>query len=115
MTKKLNWKLTELPTASEVSDLVNSGVITAKEAKDILFSEVDDKDPTVRELKRQIEFLEGLVKELSKNRTSTVWSYMNSSPLKLPNIVYTSGTLTGSTSTGTTVRASSYIGKLIEQ
>jgi len=108
MTKKLNWKLKELPTASEVSDLVESGVITATEAKEMLFSEADDKDPTIQELKRQIEFLEGLVKDLSKNRSQAVWTYYNSSPLKLPSVVYTSGTTLTGGAVGT-----SYISRIV--
>lgn len=72
MTKKLNWKLKQLPTASEVADLVDKKIITAQEAKDMLFSdfvpESSDPKKEVDALKKQIEFLEELVKELSKNR-----------------------------------------------
>lgn len=79
MTKKLSWKLKQLPNATEVADLVKTKVITAEEAKQILFTESDDKEATSDELKRQIEFLEGLVKELSKNlQTKThVYKYVN--------------------------------------
>lgn len=111
MTTKLNWKLKQLPTASEVADLVHNKIITASEAKQMLFTVSDDKDPTVTELKRQIEFLEGLVKELSKDRT-TGWinTYVTTMATPLPRVVYTSGTLTGSTAG--TINANSYTSSL---
>lgn len=63
--KKLNWRLTDLPTAGEVAELVDSGVITKEEARDILFNEKDNESAQVDELKRQIEFLEKIIENVS--------------------------------------------------
>lgn len=101
MTKKLNWRLKTLPTADEVASLVEQKVITANEAKDLLFTESDDKDPTVSELKRQIEFLEGLVTELSKKPRDSAYIYKwidTRTPL-LPTTVWCSSGTLGKSST----------------
>lgn len=116
MTKKLNWKLKQLPTASEVAELVDKKVITATEAKDMLFSEADDKDPTIAELKRQIEFLEGLVKELSKREsthTTYVTRYIQEWTPRLPDVVWCSTSITGSLTTGSTISAANYTAGLL--
>lgn len=65
MKKRLNWKLKQLPTGSEVAELVKQKIITAEEARQILFNDGLSDDDTILELKRQIDFLEGLVKKLS--------------------------------------------------
>lgn len=82
MTKKnektLNWRLSELPTAGEVAELVDSEVITIEEAREILFSEASSSDEKVRALEEQLEYLRGLVETLSKNRSTTTyvpWTY----------------------------------------
>lgn len=117
MTKKLNWKLKQLPTASEVADLVHNKIITAEEAKQMLFTESDDKDPTMSELKRQIEFLEGLVTELSKNRSHVntyVTRYIETKTPSLPNVVWCSGNLGGTmASSPGTVSSTTYANNLI--
>lgn len=74
MTKKLNWRLSELPTGSEVAELVKQEVITKEEARQILFSEKEEKLTSEREenYKKQIAFLEDLVKDLSKRQTTVI-------------------------------------------
>lgn len=80
MTKKtsLNWRLTDLPTVGEVTDLVNSEVITKDEARDILFSEKDKTsvdNEQIKAYKEQIEFLQGLVNKLSQNNVNRFIGY----------------------------------------
>jgi hypothetical protein len=41
MTNKLVWRLSKLPTPSELTELVKEKIITQEEAKEILFSEND--------------------------------------------------------------------------
>lgn len=65
MTKKLKWRLSRLPEAQEVSQLVNDKIITKEESREILFSEVDEKDAETKDLKSEIEFLRKLVEKLS--------------------------------------------------
>lgn len=100
MTKKtLKWRLKELPDASSVAELVEQGVVTKEEARNILFDEFEELKASEREkeLQRQVEFLEDLVKELSKNRTTvTSWpvyieKYVKTWPNPYPAIWYSSG------------------------
>ena len=67
---KLKWRLSKLPTPQEVIELVNNKLITQKEAKDILFGEVDERDE--KSLKEEIKFLRGLVEKLSNNSGTKV-------------------------------------------
>lgn len=69
--RTLNWALSELPTAGEVAELVDSEVITKEEAREILFNESAANDIKVKALEEQVEFLQGLVETLAKNRTTT--------------------------------------------
>ena len=43
MTKKLVWRLERKPEAMEVVQLVGAGIISAEEAKTILFTEKEDE------------------------------------------------------------------------
>ena len=46
--KRLNWKLRELPTGTHVADLVKVGVLTAEEAREMLFTKEDIKDDILK-------------------------------------------------------------------
>lgn len=70
MTTKLSWRLSKLPTPSELTELVNAKVITQEEAKDILLSPVEERDS--ESLKEEIKFLRSLIDELSVNRSVIV-------------------------------------------
>lgn len=106
MTKtKLSWRLQELPTAGEVAELVDSGVINKDEARDILFKDKTDKDSEEKEaLKEQIEFLKGVIETLSKNRlnnwTVVPYTYTIKTPIKKygwdNTIMYASANMGGS-------------------
>jgi len=71
MTKKnLTWRLKSLPTATEIADLVEQKVIDKDEARELLF-EKSERSKT-KEYEDKIEFLEGIVKALSENRSSNI-------------------------------------------
>ena len=62
--KKLTWKFKELPTASEVAQLVETGVIKPEEARDILFKEEVKQSDEVEALKEMVNTLQEMVKDL---------------------------------------------------
>jgi hypothetical protein len=67
MTKTLNWKLKTLPDATDIASLVEQKVITADEAREILFnSRESEKDQENEALKEQIRFMEKTVEDLIK-------------------------------------------------
>lgn len=66
--RNLTWKLKELPTASELADLVDAGILKPEEAREMVVgTKQHDKDKIVA-LEKMVEFLQGVVTELSKNR-----------------------------------------------
>jgi len=69
MTKKLNWRLKELPTANEIASLVEREVITKLEARDMLFSVVEKNDKQVEALKEQIEFMDTMITKLMNQKS----------------------------------------------
>ena len=72
--KKLNlkWRLSEKPTPQSVVDLVNTGIITKEEAKEILFNQETEESRDQESLKAEIKFLRELVEKLSEGRTQIV-------------------------------------------
>lgn len=84
MTKKLNWRLQDLPTGDEVAQLVEQKVITVDEARDILFKDQGEqkKDEEVKALKDQIEFLQDLVEKLSSRNNWSTFTYIPSYPIR---------------------------------
>lgn len=73
MTKtKLIWRLSKLPTAEELRELVKDKIITQEEAREILFSEQEEKDRDAESLKSEIKFLRELVAKLSENRSQII-------------------------------------------
>lgn len=71
MTKKLKWRLTKLPTSEEVNTLVLSKIISQEEARDILFTETDEKEKSVSDLEVEVKFLKELIEKLG-NRTQII-------------------------------------------
>lgn len=67
MKKNLKWRLSKLPTAQELGELVDKEIITKEEAKQILVSEEDSRDE--KSLKDEIVFLRKLVDKLSEKET----------------------------------------------
>ena len=83
--KKLIWRLSSLPTPTELTLLVEKELITREEAREILINEKDVTEPKSEELKSEIEFLRKLVESLMKtdgktNQTTTVIEYIQSYP-----------------------------------
>lgn len=109
MTKNLTWRLKELPTGDDVATLVEQKVITKEEARDLLFSKTKQEDkPTIEALKKQIEFLEGLVRELANNggNTTYVYKYVDTWTPKLPYVVWNSYSGTDASTTMATYSSS---------
>ncbi len=67
MTKKIKWRLSNLPTPDEVRELVKDKIITQEEAREILFSQEDEKVRDSKSLESEIKFLRELVDRLSKS------------------------------------------------
>lgn len=76
-SNQTTWRLPELPTASEVADLVDSGIITKEEAREILFKTGQDNKKEVEALTEEIMFLRKLVDTLANKNSgySAVWHY----------------------------------------
>lgn len=70
MTKKLSWRLSKLPTVSEVKELLDAKIITQEEAKEILFK--DEEDVDVKALKEEIKFLKKLSERLADSPSKIV-------------------------------------------
>lgn len=78
--KNLVWKLKDLPDATEIASLVEQEVITAKEARQILFSEKTDEEienEQIEALKEQIKFLQNVVDKLASQPPQTVFRYID--------------------------------------
>jgi hypothetical protein len=67
MTKntKLVWRLRESPTADKISLLVNTGILTKEEAREILLNQETKESRDMESLKFEIKFLRELVEKLS--------------------------------------------------
>jgi hypothetical protein len=68
--KKLVWKFKDLPTASEVANLVETKVITPEEARTILFKEEFKKSDEVEALQEMVKTLSEMVKDLMSRQSN---------------------------------------------
>lgn len=74
MTKKnLTWKLKEMPTGGELAELVDTGVISKEEAREIMFGSPENDKEKIEALEKLVDFLQDLVKEMSKNKSDPVY------------------------------------------
>ena len=55
--KKLKWRLSKLPTAKEVQELLDAKIISKEEARAIFFTEEDEKEQDFESLNSEIKFL----------------------------------------------------------
>lgn len=92
--KNLTWKLKEMPTGGELADLVETDVITKEEAREIMFGSAENDKEKIKALEEQIEFLRDLVTELSKNKTTTIYDWTYSRPIRYYNTPYWKDTYT---------------------
>lgn len=72
MTKKLVWRLSQKPTVSELTVLLEKGIITKEEAKEVLFNQEEQVDRDKKSLEGEVRFLRELVEKLSNNQRSTI-------------------------------------------
>ena len=78
--KKSVWRLSKLPSPSELTELVNSKILTHEEAKEILLKVETDEERDSDSLKEEIKFLRGLVDKLSDGNRSVVYEYIKTVP-----------------------------------
>ena len=57
MTKKIVWRLSKLPTADELRELVKDKIITQEEAREILFNLETEEERDKKSLESEIKFL----------------------------------------------------------
>jgi len=72
MTKKLIWRLKEQPSTEALRGLVQDKVLTNEEAREILFSSVEEQERDIESYKSEIKFLRELVEKLSDSRSQIV-------------------------------------------
>jgi polyhydroxyalkanoate synthesis regulator phasin len=72
MTKKIIWRLKESPTTEKLSELVKNGILTKDEAREILFSSVEESERSIESLKEEIKFLRDMIDKLSSSRSQVV-------------------------------------------
>jgi hypothetical protein len=65
MTKKIMWRLKEVPTSESLRELVKDGILNKDEAREILFSQEEQTDRTKESLEQEIKFLRELIDKLS--------------------------------------------------
>jgi hypothetical protein len=70
--KKITWRLANRPTPDEVKTLHEAGLLTKDEAREILFTETDEKERDVKSLESEIKFLRELVEKLSNGSQSRI-------------------------------------------
>jgi len=72
MTKKIVWRLKESPSTERLESLVKSGILSKKEAREILFSSEEIQERDIESLKSEIKFLRELVEKLSNDRLQII-------------------------------------------
>lgn len=71
MTDKLKWRLTKLPTPEEVRDLVKDKIISAEEAKEVLFTSETVEERDKKSLESEIKFLKEVIDSLANRDVIT--------------------------------------------
>lgn len=119
MTKKIKWRLGKLPSPDEVALLLDKGVLTKDEAREILFSLETDEDRDKASLQEEIKFLRELVQRLSNNNRTEIIrqiEYIEMPYRKYgwyqPYHIYCSSDNSSTTTTGYTLTATSGSGML---
>lgn len=98
--KKIVWRLSDLPTAGEVAELVEAEVLTKEEAREILLNELDKKDELekkteqVKSLEEQIKFQQDLIEKLIQqlSRQHTFWNVTHTYTPRFPTTYWLSNT-----------------------
>lgn len=72
MTTKLSWRLSKLPTVSELTELIEKKVITQEEAKEILFNADIEIEREKKDLESEVKFLRELVAKLANQQTTRI-------------------------------------------
>lgn len=113
MTTKIVWRLANRPTPKEITDLLNAGILTKDESREILFSLETDEDRDKKSLESEIKFLRELVEKLANSPSKIVETIRYVQPTYIqqpwfqPYVTWTSATTGGYTSLTT---SNGYIG-----
>lgn len=116
--KKITWRLANRPTPEEVKSLHEGGLLTKDEAREILFTETDEKERDTKSLESEIKFLRELVEKLSNGSQSRIIEIIKTvqvpyyhNPWYLPYQVWCGSTTTlGSITSGNGVTNAVYTG-----
>jgi len=73
--KNITWKLKEAPTAEGLAKLVEQGVLKAEEAREMVAGSAESDKEKIKALEEMVAFLQGLVENLSKQRSTTYLPY----------------------------------------
>lgn len=68
ITKNLTWKLKELPNAAELAQMVDAGIISTDEARDMAFGSPESDKDRIKALEEQIVILQELIENLFKQQ-----------------------------------------------
>lgn len=71
MKNKIVWRLKEAPTPENLRQLVQDGILSKEEAREILFSSETEDERDKKSLESEITFLRELVEKLAK-RSDTI-------------------------------------------
>lgn len=98
--KSLKWRLRELPTGDEIAQLVEQGVITKEEARDLLFSDGNDTQEENKALKEQIKFQQETIDKLidKLNSSNAYWTIHHTYTPRYPTTYWINAV--GSSSSG---------------
>ena len=72
MTKKIVWRLKEVPTSEKIALLVERHLLTNDEAREILFKSETEEDRDKKSLESEIKFLRELVEKLSQDKSRII-------------------------------------------
>lgn len=73
MKKSIKWRLSSLPTPDEVRALVQDKLITKDEAREMLFSQVNEEEERDKKsLESEVKFLRSIIEKLAPNTSKII-------------------------------------------
>lgn len=108
--KVLKWRLSEKPTVESITQLLQTGIITKDEARQILLDETEINSKDFSDVLEEIKLLRTLVLEVASKEPNTIIKIIESSPIVIrdytrpwnnPYIAYCSSAAGSTYTTGT--------------
>lgn len=125
--KSLKWRLSERPSVDNITDLVDAGIISKEEARQIILDTVEVDPITLEDLQSEVKLLRKLVLEIAERHPQTIvkiiekevkkqdwwtpnWTISTSQPKWFNDYTTLYCSATGSTAgdSGTSLTATSY-------